>query len=115
MRPLRVEELAEVLAIDYDGTEPTPKLNPDWRWEDQEQALLAACSSLITIVNIDDSRVVQFSHFSVKEFLTSRRLSASSGDISCYYISLESAHIVLAQTCLSVLLWTNHRANKYTI
>ncbi|KAH9957288.1 hypothetical protein BGW80DRAFT_1383030, partial [Lactifluus volemus] len=98
MRPLRVEELAEVLAIDYD-----------------EQALLAACSSLITIVNIDGSQVVQFSHFSVKEFLTSRRLSASSGDISCYYISLESAHTVLAQTCLSVLLWTNHRANKYTI
>ena len=39
---------------------------PDWRWEEQELALLSACSSLIAIVEAGDSRVVQFSHFSVK-------------------------------------------------
>jgi hypothetical protein len=71
IRPLRVAELAEVLAVDFDDAEGIPKLNPDWRWEDQEQALLIACSSLIAIVEAGDSRVVQFSHFSVKEFLTS--------------------------------------------
>src|SRR5258707_9389280 len=89
VRPLRVAELAEVLAIDF-GTaarEETSKLNMDWRWEDHEEAVLSACSSLISIVNDDhddddrsrdhdrhrhhDSRVVQFSHFSVKEYLTS--------------------------------------------
>jgi hypothetical protein len=51
IRPLRVEELAEVLAVDFDDAEGIPKLNPDWRWEDQEQCLLAACSSLIAIVD----------------------------------------------------------------
>jgi hypothetical protein len=74
--PLRIEELTEVLAVDVDGTDGFPTLNPDWRWEDQEESLRAACSSLIAIVDRGRSRVVQFSHFSVKEFLTSPRLAS---------------------------------------
>ncbi|KAH9972709.1 hypothetical protein BGW80DRAFT_1560757 [Lactifluus volemus] len=104
IRPLRVEELAEVLTINFNGAEEIPKLNPDWRWEDQEEALQAACSSLIAIVDTGDSRVVQFSHFSVKEFLTSPRLADSSSNVSHYYISLEPAHTILAHSCLGVLL-----------
>ena len=104
IRPLDVEELAEVLAVDFDNTEGIPKLNPDWRWEDEEQSLQAACSSLIAIVDTGRSRVVQFSHFSVKEFLISDRLAVSSKDVSRYYVSLKSAHLILAQACLGVLL-----------
>jgi hypothetical protein len=48
-RPLRVAELAEVLAVDFDDAEGIPRLKADWRWEDQEQALLSI-SSLIAIV-----------------------------------------------------------------
>jgi ankyrin repeat protein len=102
-RPLYVEELAEVLAVDFDSGEEIPKLNPDWRWEDDEEALQAACSSLIAIVDIDGSRVVQFSHFSVQEYLTSPRLAESSGDVSCYYISPGPAHATLAKACIGVL------------
>jgi hypothetical protein len=104
IRPLHVGELAEVLAVDFEDAEGIPKLNPSWRWEDQEQAVLSSCSSLITIVDTGDSRVVQFSHFSVKEFLTSARLATSSQDVSRYYIVLEPAHMILAQACLSILL-----------
>jgi Ankyrin repeats (3 copies) len=104
IRPLRVEELAEVLAVDFDDAEGMPKLNPNWRWEDQEQALLSSCSSLIAIVESDETRVVQFSHFSVKEFLTSTRLATSSGGISRYHIALEPAHMILAQACMSIFL-----------
>ena len=104
IRPLGVKELAEVLAVDFDDAEGIPKLKPNWRWEDEEQALLSSCSSLITIVKTEDSRVVQFSHFSVKEFLTSERLATSSGDVSRYYIDLETAHTILAQACMGVLL-----------
>jgi ankyrin repeat protein len=107
IRPLRVEELAEVLAVDFDDVEGIPKLNPDWRWEDEEQALLTSCSSLITIVETGYFRVVQFSHFSVKEFLTSTRLATSSGDISRYHIDLEPAHTILAQACMGILLQTD--------
>ncbi len=78
VRPLHVAELAEVLAVDF-GTatsEGTSALNTDWRWEDHQDAVFSACSSLITIVN--SSQVVQFSHFSVKEFLTSSRIAHDS-------------------------------------
>jgi hypothetical protein len=110
VRPLRVEELAEVLAVDFDDAEGIPRLKPEWRWEEQELALLSACSSLISIVegSVDDdyprARVVQFSHFSVKEFLTSPRLATASGEVSIYHIDLEPAHTILAQACLGVLL-----------
>ena len=112
IRPPRVEELAEVLAVDFEGTEEFPKLNPNWRWEDEEQALLASCSSLISIIESDGSRVVQFSHFSVREFLTSTRLATSSGEVSCYHIVLKPAHTILAQACMSVLLRSDDREEQ---
>ena len=108
IRPLDVKELAEVLAVDFEDTDGIPKLKTNWRWEDQEQALLSSCSSLITIVESDDSRVVQFSHFSVKEYLTSERLATSSADVSRYHINLEPAHTILTQACMSVLLQPNN-------
>ena len=109
IRPLRTEELAEVLAIDFHDEGGVPKLNPRWRWEDQEQALLSSCSSLITIVNAGKSRVVQFSHSSVKEYLTSPRLATRSEDLSRYHILLEPAHAILGQACVSVLLQSDDR------
>ena len=117
LRPLRVEELAEVLAIDFDG--PThggiPQLNPKWRWADQHQAILSTCSSLITIVEDGNFKVVQFSHFSVKEYLTSDRLASSTGDVSRYHIILDPAHTILAQACLGVLLRLDDRVNEYNV
>ena len=104
VRPLRVEELAEVLAVDFDDAEGIPRLKRDWRWEEQELALLSACSSLIAIVRAGRSRVVQFSHFSVREFLTSPRFATTSGEVSNFHIDLEPAHTILAQACLGVLL-----------
>jgi hypothetical protein len=55
VRPLRVKELAEVLAVDF-ISEGIPKLNLGWRWENQEAAVLFACSSLVIIVK-DDFRI----------------------------------------------------------
>ena len=114
LRPLRVEELAEVLAIDFDAPAQggIPQLNPNWRWTDQHQAVLSTCSSLIVIVDDGDSKVVQFSHFSVKEYLTSDRLACSSGDVSRYHIVLEPAHTILAQACLGVLLRLDDRVDE---
>ena len=112
VRPLRVAELAEVFAVDFDDAEGVPRLNVDWRWEDQEQALLIACSSLIAIVESGDSRIVQFSHFSVKEFLTSSRVATASGEVSAYRIDMEHAHMILAQACLGVLLQAHENTSK---
>jgi ankyrin repeat protein len=114
VHPLRIEELAEVLAVDFDA-ERTPMLNPDWRWADQEKAVMSACSSLITIINDGDSRVVHFSHFSVKEYLMSNRLLESNKDVSCYHIQLEPAHTILAQACLGVLLRLDDSVDRDSI
>ncbi|KAN0127634.1 hypothetical protein V8E53_014553 [Lactarius tabidus] len=104
-RPLSVAELAEILAFDFDEAKGgIPKLNSNWRWEDHEQAVLSTCSSLVTVVPNFGSPVVQFSHFSVKEFLMSDRLATSRRDISQYHISLADAHTLLARASLAVLL-----------
>ncbi|KAN0141597.1 hypothetical protein V8E53_000059, partial [Lactarius tabidus] len=80
----RLEELAEILAFDFD----------------EEHAVFSMCSSLITLVNDGESQVVQFSHFSVNEFLTSSRLQGTTlaaGDISFHRIAQAPAHTVLSQ------------------
>ena len=89
VRPLRVEELAELLAFDFQASSSggIPKLREDWRWDNQEEAVLSTCSSLIAIISRGESRVVQFSHFSVKEYLTSSRFAQSpNGDVSRFHI-----------------------------
>jgi hypothetical protein len=73
--------------------------------------VLSTCSSLISIVSARRSRVVQFSHFSVKEYLTSPRLARSPhGDVSQFHIHLESAHTIMAQACLGTLLRSDEQA-----
>jgi ankyrin repeat protein len=102
-RPLRVVELAEFLAFDFeDGS--TPTFLADWRSEDPENAVLSMCSSLLAVVNVDDSPVIQFAHFSVKEYLTSTRLAKAKGTISRFHTSMTPAHTIVAQASLGVLL-----------
>jgi ankyrin repeat protein len=102
VRPLRVEELADILSFDLD--EAPGGIPAFRRSENQIDAVLSACSSLIAIVNDGDSRVVQFSHLSVKEFLTSNYLASSSGDLSRFHILPKAAHTIFAQVCLGSLL-----------
>jgi ankyrin repeat protein len=114
VRPLEVKELAEVLAFDF-NTEGIPKLNLGWRSEDQEEAVMSACSSLVMIVKDGDSRVVQFSHFSVKEFLTADRLTESTRDVSRYQVRVEAAHTILVRACLGVLLQLGDRIDLHSV
>ena len=105
VRPLHVQELAEVLAIDFSEANGIPKLDENLRWQDQEQAVLTACSSLIEVVDFRNFRMVQFSHYSVKEFLTSDRLASSMVDpLRDQHILLEPAHATMAKACIGVLL-----------
>lgn len=68
LRPLRVQELAEVLAVDFNAAGGVSKLNEDWRWEDQEQAVLSACTSLITVVETQGPGSFSFLIFRSKSF-----------------------------------------------
>jgi hypothetical protein len=112
IRPLHVKELAEILAIRFDPDQAL-SLMEGWRPEYPEEAVLSACSTLIAIAENDGSKVVQFSHFSVKEYLTSDRLRTSEvGDICKYHIPLDAAHTILAQACLTVLLQLDEIVDK---
>ena len=100
-RPLRVEELAEFLAFKPE-TGGCLTFEGNWRPENPREMVLSTCSSLIAIVNVEGSPVIQFSHFSVKEYLTSTRIV--EGHVLRYYIPLEPAHLFVTQACLTVLL-----------
>jgi hypothetical protein len=103
-RPLGVDELAEFLGFDF-TTGPIPKFHGSWLLQDPVDAVLSTTSSLLAIVEVDSLPVIQFSHFSVKEFLTSTRLSESSDVIlRRYHVSLTQAHTIAAQACLAMLL-----------
>ena len=118
-RPLRVEELAEFLAFDFKAGR-IPKFREDWRLQDPVEAVLSTCSTLLSLVNFHNSHVnfhnspvIQFSHFSVKEFLTSSRFAEKGDTISGrYHISMTPAHTLVAQACLGILLHLNGNVTK---
>jgi Ankyrin repeats (3 copies) len=102
-RPLRVDELAEFLAFDFDAG-ATPTFLAGWRPEDPIGAVLSTCSSLLAVVDVKDLTFIQFSHFSVREFLTSTRLAGANDNISRYHVSMTPAHTIMARACLGILL-----------
>ena len=111
-RPLLVNELAEFLAFDFEAGS-TPTLLADRRPEDPTHTVLSVCSSLLAVVETDGgSPVVQFAHFSVKEYLTSTRLARATAAISRLHVSMTRAHTVIAQTCLGVLLHLDENVNE---
>ena len=109
--PLRVEELAEFLAFDFHAGR-VPTLLPDWRPEDPVGAVLSICPSLLAVINVEGSQVIQFTHFSVKEYLTSPRLAKAGTTISCFHVSLTPAHTIIARGCLGTLLHMDENINR---
>jgi hypothetical protein len=117
VRPLRVEELADFLAFNFEAR-PIPRFHEDWRLEDPIEAVLSTCPSLLVIYDATNedgrrphypwgssSKVIQFSHYSVKEYLTSARLAEAGDNISRrFHISMTPAHILAARACLGILL-----------
>ena len=109
-RPLRVKELAELLAFDFKAR-PIPTFHEYWRPRDPVDAVQWTCSSLLAIVEEYDvygypsGKVIQFSHFTAKEFLTSPRLAKASDSISRrYHVSMTPAHTLATRACLGILL-----------
>src|SRR5260370_31522920 len=114
IRPLRVEELAEVIAVRFPNAAP-PAFNPAWRPDNAEEAVMSACSSLVTIIDKEGHKVIQFSHFSVKEYLTSDRLARAEERLSYYHILPEPAHAILAHISLIVLLRLDDKIDRNAI
>ena len=116
-QPLKLEELAEIVAIDV---HETLHFDPERRWP-EPQDILTICSSLITLTTnvskatdegiIDESSehdgegssvFVRLAHFSVKEYLISSRMQC--GIAANYSVKeIESAG-TLAEDCIAYLL-----------
>ena len=114
-RPLQVEELAELLAFDFEAGQ-IPTFHEDWRLEDPIEAVLSTCSTLLSLVNTQYSQVIQFSHFSVREFLTSARFAEKCNTISSrYHVSSTPAHALVTKACLGILLHLDKDVTKGTL
>ena len=108
-RPLRVEELADILAFECNG--PIPAFHEEYRHPNPVKAVLSSCSTLLSVV--EDSQVVQFSHFTVKEFLTSIHFAEKHDTLSSHYhISMTPAHTVITQACLGMLLHLDQKITR---
>jgi len=105
-----------VFAINFDEeVSGIPKFEPSWRDPNAETAVLSACSTLVSIVDSKMcGKIVQFSHFSVQEYLTSDRI-ANADHVSCFHIHPKPAHTLLAKSCLSVLFGLDYTMDKAKI
>ena len=116
-RPLRAKELAEFLAFDFKAGS-TPTFLADWRSEDPENEVLSICSTLLVVVKPRwgyGSPLIQFAHFSVKEYLMSARLADKKDTISRFQVLMTPAHTIVAQACLGVLLHLDENITKVTL
>ena len=99
--PLRVQELVKILAFQFDEAE-SPTFYTDLRPEIAEEAVLSVCCSLIAVADMGGHRIVQFSHFSVKEYLMSELLATAENRLSYYHIFPEPAGTILAHASLTI-------------
>ncbi|KAI9881508.1 MAG: hypothetical protein M1830_000071 [Pleopsidium flavum] len=103
-RPVRLEEVAEVFAIDLNGH---PRFRSDSRLLDP-QGLPEICSALVTVssVTVEGQRggieELKFVHYSVKEYLVSKQIQ--HGPAARFSIQEISAHKLIAECCLAYLL-----------
>ncbi|KAJ4315011.1 hypothetical protein N0V94_006177 [Neodidymelliopsis sp. IMI 364377] len=115
-RPLTVEELATFIAIDVDSA---PAFDPDQVCQDPLE-VLHICSSLVSIrdssIDPEDSsrdisasegrnlskEVVELAHYSVKEYLTSERLTNLLS--ARYRMNDAKCQAILASSCILYLL-----------
>ncbi|KAI4248958.1 MAG: hypothetical protein L6R42_009138, partial [Xanthoria sp. 1 TBL-2021] len=104
-RPLRLEELAEVIAIDIDSN---PRFDVERRFLEKRDAL-KICSSLVTTVDVVNDQFsggethteLKLAHFSVKEYLLSDRIRM--GPAERYSITHVGSNQYIGEACISYL------------
>ncbi|XP_014553175.1 hypothetical protein COCVIDRAFT_75541, partial [Bipolaris victoriae FI3] len=104
-RPMSVEEIAEVVAIDVTRE---PAFDRDEVLEDPLEAL-NICSSLVTISTNKakgwkkyTQRIISLAHYSVQEYLVSERIK--QGQAKQYSIQAVECHNAITEGCLKYLL-----------
>jgi Ankyrin repeats (many copies) len=105
-RPLRIEEVVDVIAVDINDD---PRFDLDRRLPDPRD-ILTICSSLVTTTMETIKQpsgtiagdYVRLAHFSVKEYLVSKRIQ--DGPTAQFSIQEISANASIAEICVAYLL-----------
>ena len=107
-KPLHLAEVAEIVGVDLD----TLEYSSDNLLRDPRDDILTICKSLVTIEVIEDGMdaVVKFTHFLIKEYLTSEAIL--SGPAARYCID-DTANDRISQTCLIHLVRLKEPALTY--
>jgi hypothetical protein len=109
-RPLAVEEIAEVVAIDVARD---PAFDREEVLEDPLEAL-NICSSLVTISTVQSDpakQIISLAHYSVQEYLVSDRIK--QGPARQYTMNEAECHGVIMDGCLKYLIsCKNHYRKK---
>ncbi len=93
-RPMTVEELAQAVVVEIRGK----KFDDDAAFFDSED-LLSLCHPLID--RSPSTGLLGFVHYSIQEFLLSKRLSNAQGAIKMFALDAKSCHTEIAQLCLT--------------
>ncbi|VDB88497.1 unnamed protein product [Peniophora sp. CBMAI 1063] len=102
-RPLFLSQVIEIYCMNFNSRTPLVPI------QDCERFILEKCPGLLNIVDWTDwndaqHRIVQFIHFSAKEYLTSTdHLESTTAPAHRYSFDDYSANLTLAKICLSAL------------
>jgi len=113
VRPLLVDELSEVLTIDYDrGDDVTPKYEAIWHPETPDKDIFTVCRHTVKIDEINETQIVKFAHVSVADWLFSDEIllvPESLDRVPRYQINIKDCHYVAALTCIAPILHFNDK------
>ncbi|KAF1925827.1 HET-domain-containing protein [Didymella exigua CBS 183.55] len=108
-RPLLVEEIAEVVAIDVARD---PAFDRDEMLEDPLEAL-DICSNLVTIIPNSTQRIIALAHYSIQEYLVSDRIK--QGQAKQYSMQEAKCHSAILKSCLVYLLQLQQPLSEETL
>jgi hypothetical protein len=110
VRPLTIDEFAEAFVLDRENM---ASLQKD-RLFNAEDALQYLPSLIIKMPPTRKVKgpTVRFSHFSVKEYITSERLLQGKNAARSLYFSETDAHIHIAHTCAAIIFPSKEQREK---
>ncbi|KAH8790716.1 ankyrin repeat-containing domain protein [Hyaloscypha finlandica] len=97
LRPLTLRELAEAISIEIGQARMDFSAVPT-----DPEDILRFCGGLVTIAGHDDQETVNFSHFSIKEFLLSLRILDT--EVAEFYGGSPAIIYDVAATCITYIM-----------
>jgi hypothetical protein len=96
-RPLTLRELSEAISIEFQQRQLDFSAIPT-----DPEDIFRFCGGLVTLSGHDNEETVNLSHFSIKEFLLSPRITET--EVSEFYAGSSNVLFDIAATCLTYIM-----------